>query len=246
MIHAGIDIGSRTIKLVVLENQSVTKQMVKLNTHDPISVCKKMLDGVSYDSLVATGYGRHLFANYWDCNVITEIKAVSIGCRNIFPECKSILDIGGQDTKAVALDNNGKIRKFDMNDKCAAGTGKFLEVVSTALGFNMQDFIENAENSTESVTINSMCTVFAESEIISMVARGVDRGSLASGLHESIAKKCSAMLERIAISDQLVFCGGVAHNRYLKTLLEKRLNKNIHIPENPQTVAAYGCALHGE
>lgn len=246
MLKAGIDIGSRTIKLVLLEDEEILRQQVVLNTYDPVAVCKQLLDGLAYDSLVATGYGRHLFENYWDCHTITEIKAVSIGCRNIFKDCRTILDIGGQDTKAISLDKNGKIKKFEMNDRCAAGTGKFLEIVSTALGFSMEDFIANAQKAEKAVKINSMCTVFAESEIISLVSRGTSRENLAAGLHESIVTKCISMLDRVGISDPIAFCGGVAHNSYIKSLLETKLSKQILIAENPQIVAAYGCALCAE
>ncbi len=240
---AGIDIGSRTIKLVVSDESRIERQEVRPNSHDPIAVCRELLNGESYDRLVATGYGRHLFEQYYDCSVVTEIKAVSLGTRALFPEARTVLDIGGQDTKCISLDDAGRMTKFEMNDKCAAGTGKFLEVMATALGYTMGDFIGAARNAEQSRKINAMCTVFAESEVIGLVARETPRDELARGLHEAVANRAAAMAKRLSLKPDIVFCGGAAKNTCLVELLQERLGQPLSVADDTQIVAALGCTL---
>lgn len=240
---AGIDIGSRTIKLVISENDEVIETEVRLNSYDPLNVCREMLDNRSYDALVATGYGRHLFARHFDCQVVTEIRAVALGARARFSDCRAILDIGGQDTKAIALDENGRVGKFEMNDKCAAGTGRFLEVMATALGYTLEEFAENALKAEKAKTINAMCTVFAESEVIGLLARDTPREELARGLHLAVAKRAVGMLRRVSDSGPVAFCGGTAKNACLARLIEEAYGSSVSIADDPQTIAALGCTL---
>ncbi len=245
MRSAGIDIGSRTIKAVVVENYEVVYSIVTDTTYNPMQICREIVSDLEYDQIVTTGYGRHLFKQNWDdVKAISEIKAAAIGARELFPECRTILDIGGQDNKAIALDENGKIRKFSMNDKCAAGTGRFLEVMATALSFTREQFIKSAAEAKESHKLSSMCTVFAESEVISLVARGVDRAEIALGIHQSIATRASSLLKSIPIQNDILFAGGGALNSCLASLIEKLTKSKLHIPLNPQIVTALGCALH--
>jgi (R)-2-hydroxyacyl-CoA dehydratese activating ATPase len=241
----GIDIGSRTIKIVVLEDGRIVERRVQVNSHDPVATCRALLDGIESGRLVATGYGRHLFRQYWDCEIVTEIRAVALGARFVNPRARAILDIGGQDTKAVALTDDGAVRKFEMNDKCAAGTGRFLEVMAAALSYSMPDFVAAARSATGAQKISAMCTVFAESEIISSVARGIPREDLALGIHEGIAGRSVSLLHRVPIEDEVLFCGGVALNECMKDLVEHGLGRIVHVPEDPQIVAALGCALQG-
>jgi predicted CoA-substrate-specific enzyme activase len=242
---AGLDVGSRTVKVAVVDGGDITHTRVAPNSHDPMSVCRTLLDGVDAQRVVATGYGRHLYSRHAECEVITEIRAVAIGAARIHPTCRTILDIGGQDTKAIALDPNGRMTKFEMNDKCAAGTGRFLEVMATALGFTMDEFVAAAASASSSRKLNSMCTVFAESEVISEVARGTSREELALGIHRSIADRASAMLRRIPLADDVLFCGGGAKNDALHRLVETSVGRPVHRGDDPQVVAAIGCALHG-
>jgi predicted CoA-substrate-specific enzyme activase len=244
MRTVGIDIGSRTVKLAVVEDGHLIAHRIAYNTHEPIQVCRELLDDIGdYDRLAATGYGRHLFGQYWPCEVITEIKAASLGTRAMMPSCHTILDIGGQDTKTIALETNGAIRKFEMNDRCAAGTGKFLEIMASALAYTMEDFIDAANQASASSKINSMCTVFAESEVVSLVARGIPRDELALGLHQSIVARSISLLKRIPLQDDVVFIGGVAHNSCLHRLLCNGLERPLLIPPSPQIAAAFGAAL---
>jgi (R)-2-hydroxyacyl-CoA dehydratese activating ATPase len=244
MIHAGIDIGSRTIKLVILSNKSIVHSNVVDNSYNTIDICKNILHGHKFDTITATGYGRHLFADHFQTDVISEIKAFSLGVHHLLPSVRTILDIGGQDTKAIALDKDGKVKKFEMNDKCAAGTGRFLEIMAMALRYHPNEFGEAALSVSEKESISSMCTVFAESEVVSMLGRGYDRAKIARGIHFSIISRAAAMLRKIGIEKDIAFVGGVAKNIAILTLLSETLQTEIKTSENPQITGALGCALH--
>ncbi len=172
MRTAGIDIGSRTVKVAILENRQVLEWRVAENSHDSLEVADSTLREVRYDRVVATGYGRHLFAQHRPCPVITEIRAVAAGARLLFPYCRTVLDIGGQDTKALALGIGGGVSKFEMNDRCAAGTGRSLEMMATALRYRLTEFVGEALIATKACQINSLCAVFAQSEVVSLLAKG--------------------------------------------------------------------------
>lgn len=243
MIHAGIDIGSRTIKLVVMEDGVIKISKKTENTFNTIENCKELLQDIKYDSITATGYGRHLFNEFFGSNVISEIKAFTKGTHYLFPNSRTILDIGGQDTKAISMDSKGRIKKFEMNDKCAAGTGRFLEIMAMALRFSLQEFGDRALEASESEKINCMCTVFAESEVISQLARGADRKAVAKGIIQSVVNRSITQLKKVGISEDLVFVGGVAFNNGVVKLLEESLNTTLCIPDDPQIVGAIGAAL---
>ena len=245
MISAGIDVGSRTVKLVVLRDGQPIITLRRENSFDPLTVCRELLENVSYDKLVATGYGRHLIKEHLACEVITEIKAFALGAKLLFPNCKTILDIGGQDIKAISLDDKGQVRKFEMNDKCSAGTGRFLEIMAMVLGTKMADFGNLASKAERAQKISSTCTVFAESEVISMLGRRAAPEEIALGIHQSVVAKAKSMLGRVTIEDDLVFVGGVALNNSIVNLLKETVGKTVYIPHDPQNVGAFGCAIYG-
>lgn len=244
-VQIGIDIGSRTIKMVLLEDGRISRALVKNTTFDPLSVCRDLLAEADYDQITATGYGRHLFARHFASDLVSEIKAVALGARFLFPTCTTVLDVGGQDTKAVALDAEGRMHKFLMNDRCAAGTGRFLEVMATALSFTYQEFVVAALSATHAEKLNSMCTVFAESEVISLVAQGASREAIALGIHQAIATRTLSLLKGIPLKDDIIFAGGGALNNCLHRQVESGLRRELRLPENPQIVAALGAALSG-
>lgn len=243
MSSIGIDIGSRAVKLVEVEEGTILDRQVVPNSHDPIVVCQELLAGRSPSRIVATGYGRHLLARYFGCEVLTEIRAAAIGTRFLLPQCRTILDIGGQDTKAIALDPTGSVAKFEMNDRCAAGTGKFLEMMATALTLSLEDFIDAALKAKSASKVSAMCAVFAESEVVSLVARGEPRPDLALGIHESIATRSLSLVRRLHTSGPLAFIGGVARNRCLVEVLGRHLGEPVTVPIHPQFVNALGAAL---
>ena len=175
---AGIDIGSRTIEVAVVEDGRVVETRQGDSGFDPLKEALKLLYGAKHDRIMATGYGRHLLEVALDARTVTEIKAYAVDASFLFPQVRTILDIGGQDSKAIALNESGRVMKFEMNDRCAAGTGKFLEIMARALGFTIDEFGTEALKAQKDLQISSMCTVFAESEVTSLVARGEDRWTL--------------------------------------------------------------------
>lgn len=247
MIVSGIDVGSRTIKLVVFdtdENSVVSTKKLE-TTYDPLGRCRRILDGIDGGRLVATGYGRKLVRDNFSAETITEIRAHVLGARRLFPECRAVLDIGGQDTKAIALDAAGGVRKFEMNDRCAAGTGKFLEFMATSFQVAVEQFGTFALSGEPGLSINSMCTVFAETEATSLMARGNKPEAIARALHLSVVKRSLSMLRRISTTGPLVFSGGVARNRCIIELIEMEMGHGLLVPEDPEMVGALGAALHG-
>ncbi|MFT5698000.1 MAG: putative CoA-substrate-specific enzyme activase [Desulforhopalus sp.] len=246
MHFAGIDIGSRTIELVVVDEAGDIVESHKSDTgFDPIAEAKTMLACVEYDHILATGYGRNLFELSFDAPTVTEIKAHATGAMKLFPEARAILDIGGQDSKAIVIADTGKVKKFEMNDRCAAGTGKFLEIMAGSLGFEIGHFGREALLAKKEVNISSMCTVFAESEVTSLIAKGESRREIARGLHDSVVRRAVGMIKRVSsdADGPLVFTGGVANNCCMVSLLAEKLGRDVLIPDDPQCVGAFGAAL---
>ena len=243
MRAAGIDIGSRSVELVILENGRIAEAILADTTFDPMAVVKRLMGGVAFDGIVATGYGRNLFEIAFEGETVTEIKAHARGAHHVFPEAQTILDIGGQDSKVIRTNGQGKVVKFEMNDRCAAGTGKFLEIMARSLGFTIAEFGEAAMKQDEELPINSMCTVFAESEVTSLLARGEDRLKIARGLHSSVVRRAMSMLKRVSETGPVVFTGGVANNPGMVRLLEDLTERTVHVPENPHMAGALGAAL---
>ncbi|MCF8038591.1 MAG: acyl-CoA dehydratase activase [Desulfohalobiaceae bacterium] len=244
MRFAGIDIGSRTIKLVAVDEAGQMKASFLADTgFDPITAAKKLLAEVSFERIMATGYGRNLFEIAFDAPTVTEIKAHATGARAIFPEARTVLDIGGQDSKAISLFENGKVKKFEMNDRCAAGTGKFLEIMAKTLGYDLEAFGREALFAENDLNISSMCTVFAESEVTSLIAKGNNRREIARGLHISVIRRAAGMINRVSSEGDIVFSGGVAKNPCMAAFLTDKLGRRVLIPENPQSIGALGAAL---
>ena len=242
MIYAGLDVGSRTTKLVTLD--SAIREVLVLETGaNPLKRCQELLVGNNFKRLVVTGYGRHLVAPAHDGETISEIKAFAVGARHLYPDCHSVIDIGGQDCKVISLSDRGEVRKFEMNDRCAAGTGKFLEVMASTLETTVGSLGDLALNATRQVTLNSLCTVFAESEVVSLISRGEEASAIALALHETIATRIATMARRVGIRSEVVFAGGASLNRCLGKLLEEKLSTRFIIPDSPQTVGALGAAL---
>jgi predicted CoA-substrate-specific enzyme activase len=240
----GLDIGSRSVDAVWLdESGAVLDSAVADSGYDPSAVARGLVDRGGFDRMVATGYGRHSARDAFGCDVITEIKAYATGVYSLFPEAASVLDIGGQDTKVISLGQAGKVVDFEMNDKCAAGTGKFLEVMARALGFELEEMAQAALSASRGVTISSMCTVFAESEVTGLVHRGEDRPAIARGLHESIARRTVSSLRRVGARGPLVFAGGVAKNTAMVELVRAGMGVEVLVPGQAQTVGALGAAL---
>ena len=253
MFSAGIDIGSLTTKALIFDGTEI-KDYIILNSGHLFEEAgnqafsevleRSNLSKADIKYIVGTGYGRALisFAN----ENITEITCHARGVNYYFQDARTIIDIGGQDSKAIRVGDNGKVLDFVMNDKCAAGTGRFLEVMARALNIDSLDEMGDLSlTSNAPAKISSMCTVFAESEVISLFAqKKANMEDIVAGLHTAIAKRIVGMVNRLGkIEEKIVFCGGVAKNAGVKKALELELNKTLYIPEDPQITGALGAAI---
>jgi predicted CoA-substrate-specific enzyme activase len=242
MTYAGLDIGSRTIALVELD-EGLERAVVVDTGPNPLERCRGLLQDKTYQRLVATGYGRHLAAPAFAAEVVSEIKAYAVGARHFYPDCRTVIDVGGQDCKVALLSDSGTVRKFEMNDRCAAGTGRFLEVMARALELDIGELGDHALGAEEAVRVNSLCTVFAESEVVSLIARGAESQAIALGLHEAIATRIAALARRVGPRERIVFAGGGALNPCLRQLLSRKLGTDLTVPDQPQIAGALGAAL---
>lgn len=252
MITAGIDIGSTTAKAVVLKNDDSYFYALQPSGIDISSVSRQVLQeacekaGLSFEDLeriVATGYGR--ISIPFATTTITEITCNAYGVHYLFPNASLVVDIGGQDSKVIKIDKNGRVIQFAMNDKCAAGTGKFLEVAAQTLGVPVSEIGDISQQSQNKVSISSTCTVFAQTEIVSLIARQTNKEDIAAGLHESIVSRVYGLISSVNPDPkaEVVLTGGVAKNVAIVKLLERMLGREISVPEDPQIVTALGAAL---
>ena len=250
---AGIDMGSTAIKIVVVSEEekvlahqvSPTGSHFQRNTHDALGLLLERAgirrQDIAY--LISTGYGRKLFKEADES--VSEITANAAGARRSGRnEVRTIINIGGQDSKVILLDDEGHIKNFVMNDKCAAGTGRFLEMTARNLGMEVDALGEQHGRAAGApLTINSTCTVFAESEIISLLANGHGKEEIIAGVHYSIARRIVRLAKRIGIEDTVFFDGGPALNAGMVSALEDELMRKIVVPEMPQVTTALGAAL---
>ena len=248
MYTVGIDIGSVGTK-GVLFNGEIVDEVIIPTGWDPKEAGRKalnkLLDANSLEEetlkkVIATGYGR-VSAEFAD-QVITEITCHAKGAYYLNSHVRTIIDIGGQDSKAISLDNSGNVNDFIMNDKCAAGTGKFLEVTINSLGEDIKklDLLTEGAKSQE---INSTCTVFAESEVVSLLAEGASKESIALGILDSITDQAQVLLDKVRVADQVLFTGGLAQSERIKNLLSDKLGQEVITSPNSQLAGALGAAV---
>lgn len=254
MPFAGIDIGSTMTKVVIVDEKetnlvSVIGPTGARHRHLALKVMDEAIGriGLSFDALdfiVATGYGR-MNVPFAD-KQITEITCHARGIRAIFPTVRIIIDIGGQDSKGIKLDAAGKVANFVMNDKCAAGTGRFLEVIAETLGVKLADMGDVSLTAKEYVKISNTCTVFAEHEVTSRLAEGATIPEIVAGLHESIAGRVVNMVRHLGIEKDVVVTGGGAKNIGLVKAIEDKVGFTVLIPPEPFITGALGAALLGK
>lgn len=251
-ITAGVDIGSTYTKVVIIKNDKVVGYGIKptgaSSEGAAQSAMKEALEmsGLSIENIqytVSTGYGRRItsLAN----EIISEISANGRGSKWIGEKfgIRTIIDIGGQDTKVIALDDNCNILDFKMNDKCAAGTGRFLEVLANVLEVPLDDMGALSLKSKNPVEITTTCLVFAKSEVASLIAKGTRKEDLIAGIHTAIARRLIVMAKRVGIREVVFFDGGPARNIGMRKAFEDELGLKIYVPEKPQIVTASGAAL---
>ncbi|MDY6826202.1 MAG: acyl-CoA dehydratase activase [Bacillota bacterium] len=247
---AGIDVGSLTAEVVIMEKGEI-KQYVILPTGSNSKTAAERamqealqasnLDRADLDCIIATGYGR-ISIDFADKKV-TEITCHGRGAYYWNDDIRTIIDIGGQDSKVIRLNDRGRVVDFAMNDKCAAGTGRFLEVMAQTLEVELEDLADLSEKAKEVVSISSMCTVFAESEVVSLIARGLPREDIARGLHRSVADRTAGLVHRVGLMEKVMFTGGVAKNQAMIRALNEKLKTNLIIPPEPQIAGALGAAI---
>jgi predicted CoA-substrate-specific enzyme activase len=246
----GIDIGSLATKVALLDNGNLLDFRTERSTFDfkriGLNLFTDVLEANNLKRddvfVMSTGYGRNTI-DFAD-DRITEITAHARGVQFFFQEAHSVIDIGGQDSKAILIsEKTGNVIDFQMNDKCAAGTGRFLEVMANALEIPIDQIGGLSLKSNNPASISSTCTVFAESEVISLFAKGTKKENIAAGIHKSIARRVAGMAKRIGVAPLLVFCGGVAKNVAVKKFLEEELGFEIVTPDQPQLTGAIGAAL---
>lgn len=247
----GLDIGSTSSKCVVMDEigQLLEKGIVSsgTGTEGPAKVIKDVLTkiGLQQDEItliLATGYGRYSIEGARLQK--SEISCHAKGAYALLPSVRTVIDIGGQDVKIISLAENGGVKNFVMNDKCAAGTGRFLETMSKILALRIDQFGDIARQAEFIDEISSTCTVFAESEVISKLSRGVKIANLVAGIHQSVAKRIAALAYRINLHTDIVLSGGVALNSGVHMALEKELQKEIIVQQDAQFIGAIGASLY--
>ncbi|WP_164845560.1 acyl-CoA dehydratase activase [Anaerosphaera multitolerans] len=246
----GVDIGSTASKSVILENgkKIVATAVVDVGagTSGPSRVMSEVLEkaNLTMDDIsftMATGYGRNALEEA-DMQM-SELSCHAKGAHFLFPNVHTIIDIGGQDAKALKIGDGGHLENFVMNDKCAAGTGRFLDVIARVLEVDVSDLQDLDAKATKDVTISSTCTVFAESEVISQLAKGTKIEDIVKGIHYSIASRVGSLAKRIGLKDDVVFTGGVALNKGMVRALEQNTGYKIHTSPMCQLNGALGAAL---
>jgi predicted CoA-substrate-specific enzyme activase len=250
MVVAGVDVGAITAKAAIIDDGGLIATAVIMAGYDRAAAARQVLDQAlaqtdltreKVTSLVATGYGR---VQVPDADrSVTEITCHARGAHHLCPGVRTVIDIGGQDSKGIAVGRGGKVVDFVMNDKCAAGTGRFLEVMAHALEVDLADFGSEMLSASSRAKISSTCTVFAESEVVTHLAAGTPRPDIIAGIHEAIAARVTTMLGRIPIQDDIVLTGGVARNAGVARMLEEKLGHPVVVHEQAQLAGAIGAAL---
>ena len=250
MLTVGIDVGSISAKAVAMKDGRLVGSKIILTGYNAKKagvnvfedlLAERYIQREAVDRVVATGYGRNS-VDFAD-RTVTEITCHAAGARFQDTAVRSVIDIGGQDSKAIALNGAGRVRDFAMNDKCAAGTGRFLEVMARALEVDLEAFGEISLTADKPAAISSLCTVFAESEVISLIAKGESRKNIIAGIHDSIGARVAAMANRVGMEEPIMMTGGVARNIGVVRALENRLGKSIRVSEFAQVNGAIGAAL---
>ena len=246
----GIDIGAVSAKAVIVHGSSSVARAIRDTGSSVARVADEMMKQVlaaagisagALDGVIATGYGRTAvgFAD----KKVTEITCHARGVCHLIPEVRTVIDIGGQDSKAMRIDEEGRVTDFVMNDKCAAGTGRFLEVMARALEVPLDELGALSRAGRHPCSISSLCTVFAESEVVFLRGEGRARENIAAGIHRAIASRVAAMVSQMGLEETVVLTGGVARNGGVVRALCDELKLDVRVPDYPQLTGALGAAL---
>jgi predicted CoA-substrate-specific enzyme activase len=249
---AGIDIGSTMTKAVILE-QGVIASVIGPTGPEQRRLANKVMEeallkaGLSFDTMtyiVSTGYGR-INVPFADKQV-TEISCHAKGVSSLFPPARTIVDIGGQDSKAITIDPHGRVTNFIMNDKCAAGSGRFVEVIADTVGLKLEQMGDLSLQSTHPAQISNICTIWAQQEVASRLAEGIPIPDLIAGVHRSLADRVARMVKRLKLQKEVILTGGGGKNKGLVKALSEQLDCEILVPPEPLITGALGAALLGK
>ncbi|HJP20069.1 MAG TPA: acyl-CoA dehydratase activase [Alphaproteobacteria bacterium] len=248
----GVDVGSTQTKAVIVDADGTIVGRSLIDTGADVTKAAErayelaLAESIAEDAdvgyVIGTGYGRYK-VTFGDRQV-TEISCHGRGAAQMFPGTKTVLDMGGQDSKAIRIQPNGEIIDFCMNDKCAAGTGRFLGAASDALEIPLDDLGPTALKSEKPVRISTTCTVFAEAEVLSWLGKGKKIEDILWGVHQSIAARSFGLLRRVGIEDEITFSGGVALNTGMIKAMEEKLERSLNVSEESHYMGALGAALY--
>jgi predicted CoA-substrate-specific enzyme activase len=254
LYYLGVDLGSLSCDAVLLDHEGKimaasvvptgarNREAIARATQEVLEMAR--ISEAEIKATISTGYGRDRVEGR--LAAVTEITCHARGAHALLPGTQVLIDIGGQDSKAIRMDGGGRVLEFAMNDKCAAGTGRFLEAMARALQVDIGELCELDLGASKNLTLSSMCTVFAESEVVSLIADGVEVNEIVAGLNRAIASRIAALVKRVApdvAGLKVAMSGGVAHNHGVVRALSSALNTEISVPQQPDTVGALGAAL---
>jgi predicted CoA-substrate-specific enzyme activase len=250
MTTLGLDIGSSAVKALVLANDEIVGTAARSATVSVVAAGLAVADaleaaGIKPEDLAATtvtGYGRDIWPG--EARRISELSCHALGAHWLCSEARTVIDIGGQDFKAIALDEAGRMKSFLMNDKCAAGTGRFLDVMRQTLQLDWEELSELALAAGEPAPLSNTCTVFAESEVVSQLATGVSQAAVAAGVFDSVAQRVATLARRVGIAEKVVLSGGAVRSTALRAALAKALSVEPYYSPLSLYAGALGAALH--
>lgn len=253
-MYLGIDVGSVSTDAVLMDgNSEIIASSVVRSGFDHAKAIQLVTDnictlaGIDYhdiNAIVSTGYGRRAVKN--TSKSVTEISCHAKGMHYQNKDIRMLIDIGGQDSKTILLGKNGEVKTFIMNDKCAAGTGRFLEVMAQVMDVDISLFGEISATAKKAQSINNVCTVFAETEVISQIAQGLPKEEIIAGIHKAVAERVLNMASSIGIETPVALSGGVAKNVGVVKVMCEKIDEKVYIPNNPQIIGAIGAALYAQ
>lgn len=252
MILVGVDVGAKTIKVVVLQNGSIIAKGQTLAGFEAKENADELFEqtlkdaGISRNdvsNITATGGGRKevVFAT----KSVTEVTAAATGVNALYPEVRSIIDVGAEEGRSIRCNGKGKIIDYAVNEKCAAGAGAFTEAMARALEIPVEEFGALSLKSTQEIPMNAQCAVFAESEVVSLLHAKTPLEDIARAVNDAVASRISSMVRKVGFEKEIALIGGVAYNIGFVDSLKKDLESDIIVPDDPEFIVAYGAALFG-
>ncbi len=250
MIKIGVDVGAKTIKIVICDDKEIIKKGIIAAGFEALDSANELLDSMLEESgikredvgsFTSTGSGRKAIS--FATNSVTDVTADTAGVLDLFPEARTIIDVGAEEGRSIRCGDNGKIIDFAVNEKCAAGSGAFTEAMARALEIPVEEFGGLSLKSSKEIPMNAQCAVFAESEVVSLVHAKTPKEDIAKSVNDAISSRIASMVKKVGFEQKIVLIGGVSHNVGFLKALERDLDSEIIIPDDPEYLGAYGAAL---